>query len=98
MNKLSVSLLNETWLYKSDKQVRKQLQEMKYEFNLDIIRKDRNSRGGDDVAIVYDTRLVQLKKLQLKSLMNCRFEILAARGKLKAYKKRSDYFLMLPPT
>lgn len=43
MNKLSVTLLNETWLYKLDKKGKKQLQEMRDEFGFDIIRRDRNS-------------------------------------------------------
>ena len=60
MNDLTLALLNETWLYKSDKQVQKQLKNIKDEFGLDIIRKDRNSRGGG-VAVAFNSNELLLK-------------------------------------
>ena len=87
MNKIAVSLLNETWLYKNDSQMKKVLSDMLLEEKIGIIRKDRDSRGGG-VAIAYDTTLISLKKMNLDSLKNKKkFEIIAARGNLRNYKK-----------
>ena len=95
INKLSVALLNETWFYKSDKQAKHLLQEMKNETG---IRKDRDSRGGG-VAIAFNSNQIMLKKLTLKSLKTKpHFEIVAARGKLRGYKKEVNVFsCYLPP-
>ena len=92
MNKLSVALLNETWLHKSDKQAKHLLQELKNESGIEILRKDRDSRGGG-VALAYDSNVLSLKKLNLNSLKNKpRTEIVAARGKLRGYKREFNIF------
>lgn len=97
MNSLTIALLNETWLYKSDKPVKKIITDMKNEHGYDLIRRDRNSRGGG-VAVAFDSRKISLKKLQLSSLRNCQYEILATRGKLRSYKKEITVFsCYLPP-
>ena len=69
MNKLHVVLLNETWFYKSDSQLKTSLQNMKNEHGIELIRKDRNSRGGS-VGVAFDSKNVTLKKLQLNCLKN----------------------------
>ena len=82
-NETTIALLNETWLYKGDKQVRKELEEIKLESGYCIIRKDRNTRGGG-VAIVYDSKLCDMNKVQLKSMKgNSGLEIMAGIGKMK---------------
>ena len=98
MNNLSVSLLNETWLYKSDTQAGHQLKQISQEHGIEVIRKDRDSRGGG-VAIAFDSSKISLKKLNLDILKNKKqFEILAARGKIKGYKKEITFFsCYLPP-
>ena len=98
INKLNLALLNETWLYRSDPQARKLLNDLKSECNIEFIRRDRDSRGGG-VAIAFDNRSIQLKKLDLKSLKaKKQFEILAVRGKIKGYSKELTVFsCYLPP-
>ena len=92
MNKLSLAVLNETWLYKSDTQARHLLQDLKNETGIQILRKDRDSRGGG-VAIAFNTNIMSLKKLNLSSLKNMgHLEILAARGRLRNYKKEINVF------
>lgn len=92
MNDLTTALLNETWLYRSDPQAKKLLQQIAEENNIRVIRKDRDSRGGG-VAIAFDTTKISLKKLNLNCLKNKKsFEILAASGKLKNYKKEITLF------
>ena len=66
-NKLSLSLLNETWLYKNDPQAKKLLLDIKQEHGVEFIRRDRDSRGGG-VTIAFDSKLISLKKLNLDSL------------------------------
>ena len=67
INKLDLALLNETWFYKSDPQASKLLSDLKIDTGIDIIRKDRDSRGGR-VAIAYNTNNMSLKKLNLTTL------------------------------
>ena len=98
MNNLSVSLLNETWLYKSDPQAKHLLKQISQDHKVEIIRKDRNSRGGG-VAIAFNSDKISLKKLDLTVLRNKKhLEIVAARGKIKGYKKDVTFFsCYLPP-
>ena len=92
MNKLSVALLNETWLCRGDRQAKTMLQDLKDETGIEILRKDRDSRGGG-VALAYDSNLMSLRKLNLNSLKNKpKLEIVAARGKLRGYKKEMNIF------
>ena len=87
-NDSTLAILTETWLYRNDKQVKKELREIFDEHGLSIIRKDRNSRGGG-VAIVYNSRVCELKKIQLRSLKgNSAFEILAAVGKIRGTERQ----------
>ena len=71
---------------------------MKNEYNIELIRKDRDSRGGG-VAVVFDNKSTHLKKLDLKSLKaKPQYEILAVRGKVKGYNKDLTVFsCYLPP-
>ena len=69
MNKLSLAILNETWLYKSDRQFKCVQQNLKYETGIDFIRRDRDSRGGG-VAVAFDANEIVMKKLNLNSLKN----------------------------
>ena len=97
MNKLSLAILNETWMYKNDKHAKHLLQDLARESGIELIRKDRDSRGGG-VAIAFDSGLLSLKKLGLKCLKNkpnC--EIVAARGKLKGYNKEVNVFSCYVP-
>ena len=98
MNNLSVSLLNETWLYKSDSQAKHLLKQISLDHKIEIIRKDRNSRGGG-VAIAFNSDKISLKKLDLAVLKTKNhLEIVAARGKIKGYKKDVTFFsCYLPP-
>ena len=98
MNKLDVSILNETWMYKNDSQMKKILSDLLTQEKIGMIRKDRDSRGGG-VAIAFDTSKITLKKLNLESLKNKKkLEIVAARGKLRNYKKSVTVFsCYLPP-
>ena len=61
VNKLTIALLNETWLVKTDKQVRKQMRGIKDEHGITVIRKDGNSRG-EGVAVAFNERDISLKK------------------------------------
>ena len=87
------------WFHKSDKQAKHLLQEVKNETGITLIRKDRDSRGGG-VAIAYNSSQITLKKLFLNSLKHQpQFEIVAARGKLRGYKKELSIFsCYLQPT
>ena len=98
INNLSFALLNETWLYKGDPQAKKLLSDIKIEHNIEIIRRDRDSRGGG-VAVAFDSSLMNLRKLDLSALNGKkRFEILAVRGKVKGYKNEITAFsCYLPP-
>ena len=97
MNKLSVALLNETWLYQSDPQAKKMLNDLLLEKKIAFIRKDRDSRGGG-VAIAFNTSLITLTKLPLETLKNKKkYEIVAARGKLKGYKQTLTFFSCYVP-
>ena len=40
MNKLNIAILNETWLYRSDPQAKKLLNDLKDEYSIELIRKD----------------------------------------------------------
>ena len=60
MNKLAVSILNETWLYKNDSQAKKMFNSLLTEEKIAIIRKDRDSRGGG-VAIAFDNKNIAKK-------------------------------------
>ena len=87
MNNLTTALLNETWLYRSDPQVKKMLTSVTEEHGIRFIRKDRDSRGGG-VAVAYDSSKINLKKLNLNCLKKKNhLEIVVATGKLKNYKK-----------
>ena len=66
-NETAFAILTETWLTKNDKQVKKQLSDIQDEHNLNIIRKDRNKRGGG-VGIMFDSVKCDLKKVQLKAM------------------------------
>ena len=66
-NETTFAVLTETWLYKGDKQIKKQLNDIFDEHSLGFIRKDRNSKGGG-VAIMFDSKVCELKKLKLKSM------------------------------
>ena len=71
---------------------------MKNETGITLIRKDRDSRGGG-VTIAYNSSQIMLKKLPPNSLKHKpQFEIVAARGKLRGYKKEVNVFsCYLPP-
>ena len=61
MNRLSVVLLNETWLYRNDKQAKHSiLQEIKNEAGIEVLRKDRDSREGG-VVIAFRSEDITLK-------------------------------------
>lgn len=97
INKLSVALLNETWLYQLDPQAKKMLNDMLLEKKIAFIRKDRDSRGGE-VAIAFDTSLMSLSKLSLQTLKNKKkFEIVAARGKIRGHKQILTFFSCYVP-
>ena len=98
INNLSLALLNETWLYKSDPQAKKLLLDQKNKHGIEFLRKDRDSRGGG-VAVAYNSKLICLKKLKLNAMRGQRqFEIVAARGKIKGYKTEIMVFsCYLPP-
>ena len=91
VNKLDLALLNETWLYRSDPQASKLLYDFKNDHNIELIRKDRDSRGGV-VAVAYNVNNLSLKKLNLASLKAKKFEILACRGKIKKCNKELTIF------
>ena len=77
-----MAILTETWLYRNNKHVKKELRGIFDQYGLSTLRKDRDSRGGG-VAVVYNSRVCELKKLQLKSMKgNSKLEILAAAGKI----------------
>ena len=60
---------------------------MKIEHGIEIIRRDRDSRGRG-VAVAFNSNLMNLKKLDLNAIKGKKkFEILAVRGKVKGYKK-----------
>ena len=74
------------------------LEEMAIEKKIALIRKDRDSRGGG-VAIAYDTNMLTLSKITLNTLKGLKkFEIVAARGKLRGYKQALTFFsCYIPP-
>ena len=95
---MSVAILNGTWLYKSDSQFKLVQKDLKNEKGIELLRRDRDSIGGG-VACAYNSNLITLKKLQLKSLRNKpKMEILAARGKICNYKKAVSYTHLTLPT
>ena len=85
MNKNTVALLNETWFKKGDSHLKGILGNIKLEHEISFIRRDRGSRGGG-VAIAYDMKKIELKKVHLKSLRGKDFEIVAAAGKIIGVK------------
>ena len=62
------------------------LEEAEQKDNIKCIRRDRDSRGGG-VAIAFDSSRGDFKKLCLKTMVNKKFEIVAAIGKLHGVKK-----------
>ena len=98
INVLSLAILNETWLYRSDPQAKKLLLDLKNEHNIDIIRKDRDSRGGG-VAVAFNSKVLSMRKLSLTTLNTKKhFKILATRGKLRGYKTEITVFsCYIPP-
>ena len=97
MNKSTVALLTETWLTKGDKITKKRLESIEMETGIRLIRKDRNSRGGD-LAIAFNTKSSSFQKIKLKSLVGSPFEILAAGGKIHGFKKQHLLFsCYIPP-
>ena len=65
MNKTSIAILTETWFTKNDRLLKTRLQNVGLETGIQIIRKDRNSRGGG-VGIAYNQRESNFSKLKLK--------------------------------
>ena len=95
MNKTSLAILTETWFTRGDKLLRSRLENIQLESNVQVIRRDRNSRGGG-LAIAFNREESSFNKLKLKSLVGCRFEILAVGGKLHGQKTVSYTHLTLP--
>ena len=65
MNDLHISLLNETWFNRSDAQLHALLKDIDQESGIQIIRKDRDSRGGG-VAIAFGTEFSQAWAKEIK--------------------------------
>ena len=86
MNDSTIALLTETWFTKGDKLLKNHLNDIELAKNIKVLRKDRNSRGGG-VALAFNAAISNFAKLKLKSLVGCKFEILAAEGKLHGFKR-----------
>ena len=98
MNRATVAMLTETWLNKGNKKISYDLGLLAQEHDIHVLRKDRTSRGGG-VALAYDSRMSDFKKLPLKSLAGTSLEILAAKGKINGVKKPHLVFVCyLPPS
>ena len=92
MNKSMVALLTETWFTRNDKILKNRLNDFELEKNIAVIRRDRNSRGGG-VALAFDGSKSNFKKIPLKSLVKCPFEILAAGGNCLKIKNTTSFSL-----
>ena len=91
-------MLTETWLYRSDSQLKKLLVDISDRDGVSFLRRDRDSRGGG-VAIAFNSKLCQFRKLSLNSLKKSKFEIVGAVGKLNGIKKEHIVFsCYIPPS
>ena len=59
---------------------------MKDSDGVNLLRKDRNSRGGG-VAIAFDSKNASFEKMKLSAMSACDFEIVVAKGKLNGKHK-----------
>ena len=91
-------MLTETWLNKGNKKILHDLRSLAQEHNIHVLRKDRTSRGGG-VALAFNSKTSDFRKLPLKSLVGTTLEILAAKGKINGVKKPHLVFVCyLPPS
>ena len=89
MNKTTIALLTETtWFSKGNKKISHDLKTLELRDDIALLRKDRSSRGGG-IALAFDSKTSDFKKLPLSSLRGQEYEILAARGKITGVKKNS---------
>ena len=86
-------LITETWI-RSNRDNKKILGDLLDGSHIELIRKDRGSRGGG-VAIAYDTRKARFKRYQIQ---DNRYEIVCATGKLNNSSRKVALFsVYLPP-
>ena len=82
---LSFMIVTETWL-KRNTETDEILQELQNGAHLNLIRKDRTSRRGGGVAILYDNREAKLSKYQIPGI-GASHEIVCAMGNINGMTK-----------
>ena len=90
---LDFAILNETW-FQCTRKLEGDLEDMKLGENIELICKNRQSRGGG-VAIAFKNTRVKLKRLPIRGN---KFELVAAVGRSMSDKRTiAVYSLYIPP-
>ena len=90
---LEFAMINETWL-KNDRDTEAAIKDIKDNENLEIIKKNRQSRGGG-VAIIFDNTRMNLKSY---AIPGNKFELICAVGRTNELSKKIVVFsLYIPP-
>ena len=90
---LHLAMVNETWL-KNDRETEEAIKDIKDNEGLEIIKKNRSTRGGG-VAIIYDGKQMKLKR---HSIPGNRFELVCGIGRTTEMTKKIVVFsLYIPP-